>query len=112
MIEQGKLVHKAQPHRADPSICGGTLFYIVQYLNSTIEEVLESHVPRLRPQAKPTNHLISKVHAFGNGFEIVADAFNEIHFRTSVDTILVGTEVPLCGCNTLETATEQIKLLC
>ena len=62
-------------------------------MNSTIEEVLKSHVTGLRPQTKPMNHLVSKVCALGNGFEIVADALIESCFGTSIASILVGTEV-------------------
>ena len=77
-----------------------------------IEEVLKSHVPGLTPQAKPMNHLISKVHAFGNGFKIVMDALIKIRAGAPVATILGSTVVPLCGWDTLETAAKQVKLLC
>ena len=68
-------------------------------------------MPGLGPTVKPTNHLISKVCALGNGFEIVVVTFIEACIGVSVAIIVGGAEVPLGGGNTLKTATELCQIV-
>ena len=51
------------------------LFLVIcQYLDSTVEKFFELHVCWLASQAQPSNDLVSKVGALGDGFKVVLQA--------------------------------------
>jgi hypothetical protein len=59
---------------------------VCQYLDSTVEKFFKLHVCWLASHAKPSNDLVPKVGALGDGFEVILQAHLEF--------ILVGTKVP------------------
>jgi hypothetical protein len=86
-------------------------FDIVQYLNSTVEKFFEPHVCWLASQVKPSNDLVPKVGALGDGFKVILQALLEVLLGPLVSFVLAGTKVPFCDSHTLKAAAKWVKLL-
>ena len=84
---------------------------VCQYLDLTVEKFFEPHVCWLASQAKPSNDLVSKMGALGDGFEVVLQAPLEVLLGPLVSFILVGTMVPFRDCHTLNAAAKRLNFL-
>jgi hypothetical protein len=86
-------------------------FYVVQYLDPAVEKLFEPHVSWLGFQTQPSNHLVSKVGALGDGFEVIPNAVLEVLLASLRAFILRSTKIPLRDSSALEAVAEQVELL-
>ena len=87
------------------------LLHIVQYLDPAVEKLFEPHVSWLGLQTKSLNHLISKIGALGDGFEVIPNAVLAVLFTSLHAFVLCSTKIPLRDGSALETTAEQVELL-